>query len=88
MKTIHEPYCETRTESVDEKIHIVKGGARPVYEVIESADEVSVTIRYAGDRKQQLTLLRSTVPSLAEVLKEIGGKSGQSKASSAGGQCN
>jgi hypothetical protein len=69
---------------VDEKIHVVKGGARPMYEVIESADEVSVTIRYAGDHKEQLTLLRSTVPSLADLLTQIVRKSGESKASSAG----
>jgi hypothetical protein len=69
-----------RMESVNEKIHVVKGGARPVYEVIESADEVSVTIRYAGDHKSQLTLLRSTVPNLAAVLKEIQAKSEESKA--------
>jgi predicted CopG family antitoxin len=71
-------------DQVDEKIHVVKRGARSVYEVIESADEVSVTIRYAGDRKQQLTLLRSTVPSLADVLKEIVRKSGESKAATGG----
>ncbi len=72
-----------RAESVDDKIHIVRGGARPVYEVIESADEVSVTIRYAGDHKEKLTLLRSTVPSLADVLKEIVRKSAEPKASNA-----
>lgn len=71
-------------ESVSEKVHVVRGGSRPVYEVIESADEVSVTIRYAGDHKQQLTLLRSTVPSLADVLREIVRKSPESKASSVG----
>ena len=72
-----------RMESVDEKIHVVRGGARPVYEVIESADEVSVTIRYAGDHKEKLTLLKSTVPSLADVLKEIVRKTGESKTASA-----
>jgi hypothetical protein len=69
---------------VDEKIHVVKGGSRPVYEVIESADEVSVTIRYAGDHKEKLTILKSTVPSLADVLKEIARKSPESKATGAG----
>jgi len=69
---------------VDEKIHVVKGGARSVYEVIESADDVSVTIRYAGDHKEKLTLLKSTVPSLADVLKEIVRKSPESKATAAG----
>lgn len=69
---------------MDEKIHVVKGGARPVYEVIESADEVSVTIRYAGDHKEKLTLLKSTVPSLADVLKEITRKAPESKANGAG----
>lgn len=73
-----------RAKPVNEKIHVVKGGARPVYEVIESADEVSVTIRYAGDHKEKLTLLKSTVPSLAEVLKEIVRKSAESKANGAG----
>jgi hypothetical protein len=70
-------------ESVGDKIHVVRGGARPVYEVIESEDEVSVTIRYAGDHKEKLTLLRSTVPSLADLLKEIVRKSTDSKATSA-----
>jgi hypothetical protein len=68
---------------VDDKIHVVKRGARNVYEVIESADEVSVTIRYAGDHKEKLTLLKSTVPSLADVLKEIVRKSADTKASGA-----
>ena len=71
-------------KSVDDKIHVVRGGARPVYEVIESADDVSVTIRYAGDHKEKLTLLKSTVPSLADVLTEITRKSGAH--SSNGGQ--
>ena len=72
-------------KSMDDKIHVVRGGARPVYEVIESADDVSVTIRYAGDHKEKLTLLKSTVPSLAEVLKEITRKS-EAAHSSNGGQ--
>lgn len=69
---------------MSEKVHVVKGGARPVYEVIESADDISVTIRYAGDHKEKLTLLKSTVPSLADVLKEITRKSPESKANGAG----
>lgn len=67
-----------------EKIHVIHGGARRVYEVIESADEVSVTIRYAGDHKQQLTLLRSTVPDLAEVLKSIQREASEPKTLSVG----
>jgi hypothetical protein len=70
-------------ESVDDKVHVVRGGARPLYEVIESADEVSLTIRYAGDHKEKLTLLKSTVPVLADVLKEIMRKSAESKSASA-----
>jgi len=68
-------------KSVDDKIHVVRGGARPVYEVIESADDVSVTIRYAGDHKEKLTLLKSTVPSLADVLSEITRKSAGGRSS-------
>ena len=71
-------------KSVDDKIHVVRGGARPVYEVIESADDVSVTIRYAGDHKEKLTLLKSTVPSLADTLSEITRKSADSHSSNGG----
>ncbi len=70
-----------------DKVHIVRGGARPVYEVIESADDVSVTIRYAGDHKEKLTLLKSTVHGLADTLREIAARSADS-ASSNGGQKN
>lgn len=69
---------------MNDKIHVVKGGSRSVYEVIESADDVSVTIRYAGDHEEKLTLLKSTVPGLADALKEIVRKSPDAKANGAG----
>jgi hypothetical protein len=71
-------------KSGDGKIHVVRGGARSVYEVIESADDVSVTIRYAGDHKEKLTLLKSTVPSLADTLSEITRKMAGSGSSNGG----
>ena len=54
-----------------EKIHVIHGGARPLFEVIESDDEVSVVIRYAGDHKEQIRLHRSGIPGLVQVLKDI-----------------
>jgi hypothetical protein len=53
------------------RTHVVYGGARPLYEVIESEDEVSVTIRYAGDHNDQIRLHRSGVVALVDVLKEV-----------------
>jgi len=54
-----------------DKIHVIYGGARPLYEVIESEDEVSVTIRYAGDHKERIRLHRSGVAALVNALKDI-----------------
>jgi hypothetical protein len=56
---------------MEEKIHVIHTGLRPTCEVVEPADEVSVVIRYAGNHKEKLTLPRSVVPALAEVLAGI-----------------
>jgi len=56
---------------MDAKLHVVHIGARPMYEVVEPEDGVSVVIRYAGNRKEQLTLLRCSVPALAEMLTQL-----------------
>jgi hypothetical protein len=53
------------------KTHVVYGGARALYEVIESDDEVSVTIRYAGDHEDKIRLHRSGVAALVQVLKDV-----------------
>lgn len=56
---------------MDPKLHVVHIGARPTYEVVEPEDGVSVVIRYAGNHKEQLTLLRCSVPALAEILTQL-----------------
>ena len=56
---------------MDAKLHVVHFGARPMYEVVEPEDGVSVIIRYAGNRKEQLTLLRCSLPALTEVLRKL-----------------
>jgi len=56
---------------MEEKIHVIHTGPRPTCEVVEPADDVSVVIRYAGNHKEKLTLPRSVVPALAEVLAGI-----------------
>lgn len=56
---------------MDEIRHIVQFGSRPMYEVVEPEDGVSVVIRYAGNHNEQLTLLRCSLPALAKVLTEV-----------------
>jgi hypothetical protein len=56
---------------MEEKIHVIHTGPRPTCEVVEPADEISVVIRYAGNHKEKLTLPKSVVPALAEVLAGI-----------------
>jgi len=56
---------------MDEKIHVIHTGPRPTCEVVVPTDDVSVVIRYAGNHKEKLTLPRSVVPALAEVLAGI-----------------
>lgn len=56
---------------MDERIHVIRTGRRPVCEVVEPHDGISIVIRYAGNHKENLTLPRSVVPKLAEVLAEI-----------------
>ena len=56
---------------MEAKTHVVYGGARALYEVIESGDEISVTIRYAGDHNDQIRLHRSGVAALVKVLRDI-----------------
>ena len=67
---------------MEEKIHVIHTGPRPTCEVVEPSDEISVVIRYAGNHKEKLTLPRSVVPALAEVLAGIV-KPASSKAKSA-----
>ena len=54
-----------------ERIHVIRGGSRPVCEVVEPDDQISIVIRYAGNHNEKLTLPKSVVPALAEVLSEI-----------------
>jgi len=70
---------------MDAKLHVVHFGARPMYEVVEPEDGVSVIIRYAGNRKEQLTLLRCSLPALAEVLRKLSESSGPTTLSRSAG---
>jgi hypothetical protein len=61
---------------MNERIHVIRTGPRPVCEVVEPHDGISIVIRYAGNHKENLTLPKSVVPKLAEVLTAITSPSG------------
>lgn len=54
-----------------EKIHVIAAGSRLTYEVVESEDGLSVTIRHAEDHEDNIVLIRSVIPTLVNVLREI-----------------
>ena len=56
---------------MDERIHVIHTGSRPVCEVVEPQDGISIVIRYAGNHKENLTLPKSIASALAEILSEI-----------------
>ena len=56
---------------MDEKVHVIRTGPRPVCEVVEPNDGISIVIRYAGNHKEKLTLPKAVVPALAEALAQI-----------------
>jgi hypothetical protein len=47
------------------------GISQDAYEVIESEDGLYITIREAANRERQVRMLRSVVPKLVKVLREI-----------------
>ena len=56
---------------MDERIHVIHTGSRPVCEVVEPRYGISIVIRYAGNHKENLTLPKSIASALAEILSEI-----------------
>ena len=54
-----------------EKIHGISAGRHTLYEIVESEDGVSVVIREAENPDHQITLIRSVLPTLIEVLRGI-----------------
>lgn len=54
-----------------EKVHVIEAGSKPCLEVVESEDGVSVIIRDAENHKESIVLMRSVIPTLVNVLREI-----------------
>lgn len=65
---------------MDERIHAIRTGPRLVCEVVEPHDGISIVIRYAGNHRENLTLPRSVLPKLAQILTAIAAPSGTQKA--------
>jgi len=57
---------------MDEKTHTISFDRRSVYEVVENADEVSLTIRETESPNKSVTILRSMVPNLINILRPLG----------------
>jgi hypothetical protein len=56
-----------------EKIHTISFGGQSVCEVVENADEVSLTIRVSESPNEHITIPRSMVSTLIDKLRPLGG---------------
>jgi hypothetical protein len=56
-----------------EKIHPIFAGSRSVYEIVENSDPArTLTIRVTQHPEQCITIMRTMVPALIEILKPLG----------------
>lgn len=55
-----------------EKTHSISATGHSVYEVVENADEISLTIRVTESPAESITILRSMVSTLIDVLRPLG----------------
>ncbi len=55
-----------------EKIHSISVGPHVIYEIVENEDEISLTIREAERPEKQITVSRSMVSTLIDILKPLG----------------
>ena len=54
-----------------EIVHQIFAGSHPVYEVVKSADGVTVTIRSAEDHNKKIDLISSVVGTLINTLQKV-----------------
>ena len=52
-------------------LNTIYASARPVYEIVESEDGRTITVRSADSPDNQLRMLRTAVGTLADALREI-----------------
>jgi hypothetical protein len=57
---------------MEEKIHTITAGRHVVYEIVENTDEISLTIREAEHPERAVTILRSMVPILIDIVSPLG----------------
>jgi hypothetical protein len=55
-----------------EKIHTISATGHSVYEVVENADEISLTIRATESPEDRIIILRSMVSTLIDILRPLG----------------
>ena len=65
--------CNREVETVmNEKIHPICAGSRSVFEVVKNADVIkTLTIRETQHPERCITIMRSMVPSLINILRQI-----------------
>jgi hypothetical protein len=61
-----------------EKTHTISAVGHSVYEVVENADEISLTIRATESPAERITIMRSMVSTLIDILRPLGSE-GQSR---------
>jgi hypothetical protein len=53
-------------------LNTIYAGARPVYEIVESEDGRTITVRSSDSPDNELRMLRTAVGALAEALRKVG----------------
>jgi hypothetical protein len=54
-----------------EIVRQILAGRHPVYDIVKSADGLTITIRSTGDHSKKIDLISSVVGTLARTLQEI-----------------
>lgn len=54
-----------------ETVHQIFAGRHPVYDVVKSADGMTITIRMSEDHSKKIDLIPSVVGTLIEVLQKF-----------------
>ena len=54
-----------------EKVHPIMAGSSPAYQVVESEDGVTVLIRSANDHSKQVSIMKSALPMLIDILQRL-----------------
>jgi hypothetical protein len=52
-------------------LNTIFAGTRPVYEIVESEDGLTITVRSADSPDNQLRMIRTAVGTLADALRKI-----------------